>query len=98
MRTHKRILAAFLAAVLGVCAAVPAMAEEDGDSAVSAPALEIRTFLLQDYDSDTFVSYGSGKYQQMSLSEEYASRWPALKTALEAYFRDTSPSLTMTII
>lgn len=55
---------------------------EDG-----AEALELRTYWLQDYDSDSHTSYGSGHYQVIGLNGAMRRRWPALADAMDAFSR-----------
>ena len=60
-------------------------------------ALELRTYMLQDYDSEAHVTYGSGHYQEIRLNGPAAERHAALQNALEAFDREYAAAQTASL-
>ncbi len=81
------------AACLFLAVAVPCLAENEA-AAEKSESLEIRTYWLQDYDSDSRISYGTGHYQLIGLNGKARSRWPELAAVLEDFSRQEGSERT----
>ena len=102
MSKKKWLPLVFAASLLALSVSAPCMAEsgptgepaERASSEGAAAGLEIRTYWLQDYDSDSYVSYGSGHYQVPGLNREAQSRWPELVPVMEDFSRQEGTDRT----
>ena len=89
-RQIQRFAGLLTAALMLTGTALPAAA----GTVDEAESLEIRTYMLQDYDSEAHVTYGSGHYQEILLNGAAAERLPALQAALKDFDREYASAQT----